>query len=405
MTDRRLLILYPTATASVEGGQVHLDDKFVSGMTLHRTAWGGPVHAILRETQAPPPFSRAHDPGELGFGLSVLPAHRPLVEALPDGAGLVLASADSVEQLALGPACTARGIPVVFGIEYTRDTRVRIALSDRSRGLARRLWSAGWNLRQEGRRRRALREADGIQMNGFPAEADYGRLNQRAMRYLDNRMTAALLADEPAMQARAVHHVTRAPLRLIHAGRLEPMKGAEMLVPLARRLAQAGTAFTMDIYGEGSLAPTIRQALAASSLGDRVRLHDPVPFETGLVPLMRETADVFVSLHVQSDPSCVYLEAMGCGLAVVGFSNRMLQALTVDAGAGWTVPMRDLDAMARRIAALDADREAVMRAAQAGLAYAGRHDFQAEFNARMNHLRDVHAAAAQSRQAHVVEGS
>ena len=79
----------------------------------------------------------------------------------------------------------------------------------------------------------------------------------------------------------------------------------------------------------------------AGGLSDRVRLHGPVPFETRLVPLSRQTADVFVSCHVQSDPSCTYLEAMGCGLPVVGFANRMLAALVAAAVAMLAWPVND----------------------------------------------------------------
>ena len=42
-------------------------------------------------------------------------------------------------------------------------------------------------------------------------------------------------------------------------------------------------------------------------------------FESELVPWMRQEADIFLSCHRQDDPSCAYLEAMGCGLPVLGY--------------------------------------------------------------------------------------
>ena len=139
--------------------------------------------------------------------------------------------------------------------------------------------------------------------------------------------------------------------------------------------------------------PRLEAALAA--LGHRasgkahVRLHRPLPFADGLVPVSRREADLFVSLHTQSDPSCSYIEAMGCGLPVAGFDNRMLTPLIAQSGGGWTVPMRDVRALAARIRALDGDRTAVMRAAETGLAFAARHDFEREFTARTDQLKAI----------------
>jgi glycosyltransferase involved in cell wall biosynthesis len=128
------------------------------------------------------------------------------------------------------------------------------------------------------------------------------------------------------------------------------------------------------------------------------------------VPVSRREADVFVSCHMQSDPSCTYVEAMGCGLPVVGFANHMLAALAQDSGAAWCLPMGNVEAMAGRIAELDRDRTEVMARAEAGLDYARRHDFGIEFDARMDHLaavlspRDSGRAAA-GRPQHVRAGS
>mgnify|MGYP001761063652 FL=1 len=169
-------------------------------------------------------------------------------------------------------------------------------------------------------------------------------------------------------------------------------------------------AFTLDIYGAGSLQDDIAAGIASGGLSDRVRLHGPVPFETRLVPLSRQTADVFVSCHVQSDPSCTYLEAMGCGLPVVGFANRMLAALVADSGGGWCAPMGDLSAMAALIGGLEGDRASLLARADAALSYAQGHDFAAEFDARMRHLaqafsRSGRSASAAGQPRHGLAGS
>jgi glycosyltransferase involved in cell wall biosynthesis len=150
---------------------------------------------------------------------------------------------------------------------------------------------------------------------------------------------------------------------------------------------QRSVDFTLDIYGTGSLAAGIARAIAEEGLGGRVRLHNPVDFETGLVPVLRREADAFLSCHRQADPSCTYLESMGCGLPVVGYDNAMWRALMQDSGAGWSVRLGDTAALAACIAGLLP--EAVTGAAERSRTYAQAHDFESEFAKRMDHLARV----------------
>ncbi|SMO68807.1 glycosyltransferase [Paracoccus laeviglucosivorans] len=406
------LTLFAAVPASkTADGRLLLDDKFVSGMTRHAEDWAGPVRAVLRDMgEGALPFASAIDPAGLNFQVTLVGPDQPLESALGTAPGVILASADMIDQLGLGQAARGRGLSVVYGIEYTLETRLRIVRIERGRSLPKKLWSMLWNIRQERHRRAALKAADGIQMNGFPAEHDYAAMNAAPLRYLDNRMSGVIMATEAEMEARRQRHAERRPLRLIHSGRLEPMKGGHLLVPLARALRDARVPFSLDIYGTGSLEDEIRLGISQAELGDRVQLHQPVPFETGLVPVSRSNADIFVSCHVQSDPSCTYLEAMGCGLPVVGFANRMLAALVRDSHGGWCVPMDDIAAMAALIGTLDRDRATVMARADDALAYARAHDFEAEFDARMRHLAQVVSragvpAAAATQPQHGLAGS
>lgn len=390
MTPR--LTLFSAAPAVVvDDEHLRIDDKFVSGMNLHAQHWPGPVTAVMRDVgEAHHPFTSVYKRADLDFTVKLLPPDAPMETALEPGPGLILASADMTEQLNLGLAAKELGLSVVYGIEYTLDTRLRIAMIDKNKGLPRRIWSAVWNYRQERRRLRALREADGIQMNGFPAALEYGGMGPTALRYLDNRMRREMFATTRDMAVRKRYHAAGGPLRLIHSGRLEPLKGGHLLIPLAEALVALDVPFTLAIYGDGSLAASIREQIAAKNLGDKVTLHAPVLFETELVPISRQEADLYVSCHVQSDPSCTYIEAMGCGLPVLGFDNRMLSPLVRDSGGGWTVPMNRVRRMAREIQRLAASRETVLEYGEAALSYARRHDFETEFLARMTHLKRVY---------------
>ena len=369
-----LVMLAPAPVICLPGGRLRLDVKYVEGMRAHVALWAGRVSAVVWEGAGSVPFGAAYAPGDLGFDLTVLPAGAavPVI-----GADLIAAPADMAQALALawGPG------PVVLVGDYTLGTRLRIVALDRARNGLRKGWSALWNLAVERRRRAAFRRAAGVQCNGYPAFKAYAGMTPRPMLYLDGRMRAAMLATPDEMAARAAHC---GPLRLVHSGRLEAMKGAQDLVPVARALCRAGVDFTLDIFGTGALEAEVRAG--AAGLGGRVRLHAPVAFETELVPWMRAHADLFLSCHRQADPSCTYLESLGCGVPVVGYANAMWAQMAAASGAGWAVRMGDRAALARRIAELAQDRAAVRGAAALGVAFAQEHVFEAEFSKRMAHF-------------------
>ena len=381
------LVLAAPAPVIDTAGRLRLDTKFVEGMRLHAAHWPGEVRVLLRRGAPAIPFGADHDPDSLGFRLSVLDPGQAPPPALWHGAQALFAAADDLEALALIPAARAAGARVVLALEYTLETRLRIAALDPARGWARRLWSMGWNLRHEPRRRAALAGADGVQFNGWPAHDAYARLTRDPLLYLDNRMTAAMMATPSDMADRAARLGAGAPLRLIHSGRLEPLKGTQDLLPVMAALDALGVPATLDIYGAGSLEPAIRAGLGA--FGGRVRLHGPVDFASQLVPATRRGADVFLSCHRQSDPSCTYLEALGCGVAVAGYANRMWARLADLSGGGVVAPLGRPRALAAAIAGWHADRAGLVAAQAAGLAFARAHDFETEFAARMAHLRRI----------------
>lgn len=381
------LLLLATAPVIEEAEGLRLDVKFVEGMRLHAALWGGPVRCVLRRGAGAIPFGARYAPQDLGFDLTILDPGVPLPAGLIVPGTMVFAAADTAEVLGLVPQVRAAGAKIVYSLEYTLATRLEIARLDRSRGLPRRLWSVLWNIRQERRRRRALREADGVQFNGYPAHDRYHGLNRESLLYLDGRMTQDMMAQPVEMAARRAHLASGGALRLIHSGRLEWMKGAQDLLPVMRALRGRGVQATLDIYGAGSLRDSIAAGLP--EFNGSVRLHDPVDFERVLVPVSRTSADVFLSCHRQSDPSCTYIEAMGCGLAIAGYDNQMWSRMAGVAGAGKVAPLGDIEALAGRIAEWDRDREDLALACDRGLAFARAHDFPTEFRARMDHLRGL----------------
>lgn len=384
VTSMKLLYCAPAPVIVSPSGYC-LDVKFLEGMRAHAAAWGGPVHCVLWRGATSIPFGKEVRAEDLGFELTVLDAGSPLPDDVLRAASVASISIDMPNFEAMLTRARDLSVPVVLTLEYTLETRLRIVWLDDHIGLLRRLRRSLWQLRHERRIRRAIQAAAGVQFNGYPAFDAYAKLSRRPMQYFDNRMTPRLMASEAEMAARAQRLRAGEPLRLIHSGRLESMKGAQDLLPVMTALRAQGVNATLDIYGAGQLEGQIRAGLAPFE--GRVRLHSAVDFEGELVPINRTQADVFVSCHRQSDPSCSYVEAMGCGLAVVGYANRMWSRLSEESGAGRAVDLGNVTALAQTIAGWDRDREAVIAAAKSGLLFARAHDFPQEFTRRMEHLR------------------
>jgi glycosyltransferase involved in cell wall biosynthesis len=179
-----------------------------------------------------------------------------------------------------------------------------------------------------------------------------------------------------------------APLRIAFTGRLEKMKGADDLIDIASRLHQAGRAFTLDIYGAGNLASEMERTLDSVDeiLRQKIHIHEPIDFHRELVPLLRTEVDLFLCCHRQSDPSCTYLETLGCAVPIVGYKNRALGGLLKLADVGWSTAADAKAEMARKIEELDENRFELANKMRNARNFAKKHSFEASFEKRVDQL-------------------
>ncbi|HEV8310475.1 MAG TPA: glycosyltransferase [Methylomirabilota bacterium] len=115
-------------------------------------------------------------------------------------------------------------------------------------------------------------------------------------------------------------------------GRLVPEKGLRTLVQAAGRLAGE---YQLLLVGRGSLRAEIERAAGALGLADRLVLVDPVPHDQ--VPGYLNCMDALV-LPSLTTPAWkeqfghVLIEAMACGVPVVGSSSAEIPRVIGDAG-------------------------------------------------------------------------
>lgn len=382
------MLMIAPAPVMETGDRLRLDVKFVEGMRVQQSCWPRRITVALRRGAQSIPFGREYDPSELPFDPVLLDPTEELGARHMDGFDLIYAGGDDFHCLGLTDHLKP-GQKIVYVIEYTAETRMQILSLDRSRGMLGRLKGGLWLRQQEKRREHSFRAAHGLQANGYPAYDAYAPMCADSMLYLDGRMTPELFATEAEMTAREAWRAAEGPLRLIFSGRLEPMKGAQDLVPVAQRLIERGVDFTLDLFGTGALESEIAAGIHQLKEPGRVRLHRSVDFETELVPFTRTQADIFIGCHPQSDPSCTYIEAMGCGVAVASYDNRMWERLNGESRAGWGVPLSQPKALADRIADLARDPAAINSASRNAWDFSRAHGFLPEFRRRMEHLARI----------------
>lgn len=370
----------------VPGGEVILDVKFVEGMKLHCQLWPGPVRCVLwrgaRRIDEPMRYAAA----KLGFDLIALDAGAPVPELLLDEAAMVYVAADDMKHLALPGAMRGRMGKLVFTVDEALPGRLSNALALQS-SVRRRIGATLWNLRHERKLRHALAQAQAIHCNGFPAHDAYRRVNRQALRYLDNRIRTPMMVRAAEQQQRADTLRAGGPLRLVWFGQMEAQSGVVDLLEMAQLLHMRGRQFRLDILGAGPLRARMCAGVEGLGLEACVRVLPPMPFEADLVPFLRKHADLFLSPRRAPTPQSAYIEAMGCGLPILGYANRMVSRLQAESGAGWSVRRGNVAALARAVERLDEDRDSVILASVRAVEYARQNSFESVFARRMNDLR------------------
>jgi glycosyltransferase involved in cell wall biosynthesis len=148
-----------------------------------------------------------------------------------------------------------------------------------------------------------------------------------------------------------------ARLRLLFVGRLVESKGAHTAIAAMRQLVQDGRR-DVELTVAGVPAHPWAYAMAVRDavrdLQNRVALREGVPH--GELPSLYKAHDVllFPSIGAEGFP-VVVLEAMACGLAVVGTTTGGTAEILVDGETGLVVPPGDPDAIAKAVTCLMAD--------------------------------------------------
>ena len=233
-----------------------------------------------------------------------------------------------------------------------------------------------------------LAGAAALHCNGYPIYDAMTRRHANCLLYLDSRVRSDMVIGPEELGARLADRPRRRP-KLLYSGRFARMKGACDVVATGILMLKSGLAFELHLYGQGPEKARMQAMIDEHGAGHAIQIHDALPF-----PQLFEISksfDLFVCCHIQSDPSCTYLEAHGAGLAIAGYDNRMWRRLCGEARSGIISPMGDPGGLAQRIIAFvgSPDFDPACRQARK---FASEHSFESEFERRVTDIR-VHLAA------------
>ncbi len=389
-----MLLIVHNNPVRVDGGVLRVDRKFHDGMLNYVAHIQAPIITVNPLAQSTSPVM---DPVELP--LDALP-YRVLGIAVDkyghvEGASVqaldtAVAQSSVVVGYGYGTADMAQrhGKRLISCLEYDLQTQLVVNRST-ARDPLRALVASARCLRDWRREMvPAMRQSFQIHCNGYPIYLASEAYNPKRLLYFDSRMSESMVIGAEALERRLRTRKGR-PLRLMYSGRYEPMKGALDAVKAALVCRQRGLDIEMDTWGQGRLADRMRAVAAAD--GGRIRVHDAIPFPE-LVRRSHE-ADIFVCCHIQSDPSCTYLESMGAGLPIVGYANRMWRSMAEASKAGIVTPRNTPQAVADAIATLVASPGELAEASERARSFALEHAFEREFARRTDAINAALKAA------------
>lgn len=399
-----MLTMMHTNLARTEGDVLFIDRKFHTGMQEYLRNLDMPIlslHPRLSPEKDRTVMDLVELPiRELGYQVLTLPVDKHEHVSASDEP--ILLDALRKSRLLYGNSFDARrlsrqvGVPVVGIMEYNLRTTLVFAAAGVQNLRQRTIRQAGAFKYYMTRVAPLMKSATMLHCNGYPIFEEARWLNANRLLYLDSRMRGDMVIPLDRLEARLAERRSRRP-RLLFSGRLEPAKGALDVVHVAAECHRRGLDFELELYGQGSQREEITRTIASEGLSSKVFLRDPVPYPT-LNELAR-SFDLFVCCHIQDDPSCTYLESLGCGLPVVGYSNGMWRAMFADCRAGLVRPLGSPEKLAEAIIELLAEPEKVDDLSRRARTFALDHSFEREYRRRTDSIQTLYRESSQRRSA------
>lgn len=178
-------------------------------------------------------------------------------------------------------------------------------------------------------------------------------------------VVAANAIDAGPLVSKAIKSKTAGPLQLVYLGRLAWNKGIYEAIAAVGALVNEGRDLSLTIAGSGPEEMAIKQRVAELGLSEHVRFPGPLFGEAKDALWSASDVFVFVTFHVEGLPYAL-LEAMVAGAVPITTRVGAIPDVMQDGVHGLLIEAKDPAGLARAIARLDDDRDALARMAEAG---------------------------------------
>ncbi|WP_397544118.1 glycosyltransferase [Roseovarius salis] len=171
------------------------------------------------------------------------------------------------------------------------------------------------------------------------------------------------------------------PLRIVYAGRAEPMKGPMDWLAVLEALREKGVAFSAAWLGDGAERPAMQARVAQAGLADSVALPGFLSDRQEVLEALRE-AHVFLFCHRTPESPRNLIEALFSGCPIVGYDGAYARDLIGPNGGGHLVPVGATTTLAGHVACLDSARDRLAGLIRAAHADGERFDAESIYRHR-----------------------
>ncbi|MBD2778381.1 glycosyltransferase family 4 protein [Iningainema sp. BLCCT55] len=386
-----LTVLLSYQIKCLSNTEVVMVRKFLDEMLKFSSLWPGKMRLLIEQDPKKTELLET-----VTIKISELP-FKLIVVSFKDLSPAVLLEDTNIVYSAVSPKhnhisqyCKQGNVPCVYISECTLKARKQMKAFNIKNPI--RLWrNYLWEDNQEKKHLLSIVLANGIQCNGTPTYEEYRQINSNALLYFDNRVNDDLLAKPEEIEERTQYLCeNKQPIRLCFSGRLIKMKGADHLIDIAQHLKQLEVQFQMFICGDGDLKDKMQKRISASDLNNDVKMMGMLPFKKQLLPFLKKNVDVFVCCHIQSDPSCTYLETMSCGVPIIGYANEAFLGVVKYSQAGWLIDIDQPRLLANKLVELNKNRQAIKDMSFLALKFAQEHTFEKTYERRLKHIEQTY---------------
>ena len=226
------------------------------------------------------------------------------------------------------------------------------------------VWALGSDIYRYGRNpflypmmKRIIREATGVFADGFDLSRKVEEWFKRKCSFL---ATTRTILPSPSLGKRGLEGLTNKPYHFLFVGRVEKVKGIDLLLQAASLLIEEGVHIHLTIVGKGRMEAWAKVFVQQKGLGKRVSMvgnvSDPV-----LASLYASADCVVIPSRSESIP-LVFSEAVRFDKELIVTDVGDLGMLSRQYGVAWVIPPRDpfalKETMKKKVESQDNDQMA-----------------------------------------------